>query len=55
MEHWVRYGCKVDGNPRTMAFVERVFCDLRDKGEKFVLNKKYMKSTFAEICGEKSR
>ena len=30
MEHWVRYGCKVDGNPRTMAFVERVICDLRD-------------------------
>ena len=49
--HWQRYGNKVDGNPKTMEFIERVFLDLKEHGEKFVLNKKYMKKTFAEING----
>ena len=51
LEHWWRYGNKVDANPKTMEFIERVFIDLRDKGERFVLNKKYMKETYKEICG----
>jgi len=50
MAHWQRYGNKVDGNPKTMAFIERVFTDLAEHGEKYVLNKKYMKKTFSEIC-----
>ena len=49
LEHWERYGNKVNGNPKTMAFIDRVFRDLRDNGEKFVLNKKYMKTTYNEI------
>ena len=48
--HWQRYGCKVNGNPRTMAFIEQVFIDVKEHGRKFVLNSKYMKNTYARIC-----
>ncbi len=55
LEHWERYGNKVDGNPLTMAFIERVFRDVKEHGEKFVLNKAYMKKTFRRITeGEKA-
>lgn len=50
MAHWQRYGNKVEGNPMTMAFIERAFTDLGLHGEKYVLNKRYMKATFAEFC-----
>ena len=50
LEHWQRYGNKVDGNPRTMEFIERCFQDLETLGERAVLNKKYMKRTYREIC-----
>lgn len=49
--HWQRYGCRVNGNPRTMEFIEAVFRDVCEHGEKFVLNKKYMKQTYSRICG----
>ena len=49
MEHWERYGSKVNGNPKTMAFIERVFRDIRELGEKEVLTPKYMKATYKEI------
>ncbi len=50
LEHWQRYGCKAPGNPKSMEFIEKVFTDLRDLGEKNVFNKKYMKKTYNEIC-----
>ena len=50
LEHWYKYGCKVDGNPKTMRFIEKAFIDVRDHGEDYVLNKEYMKRTFREIC-----
>ena len=46
--HWERYGNKVDGNPKTMRFIETVFRDICEHGEKYVLNKKYMKRTYDE-------
>ena len=49
MAHWKKYGNKVNGNPKTMAFIERVFRDLAEHGEKFVLNKKYIKKAYNEI------
>ena len=49
IEHWEKYGNKVNGNPKTMAFIERVFHDISEHGEKFVLNKKYMKKTYNEV------
>lgn len=50
--HWQRYGSKVPGNERTMRFIEQVFTDIEALGERAVLNKKYMKETYARICGE---
>ena len=49
--HWEKYGNKVDGNPNTMLFIETVFRDLSEHGEKHVMNKKYMKRTYNKICG----
>ena len=51
LEHWLRYGNKVEANPKTMAFIEQVFTDLCERGERAVLNKEYMKNTYKEICG----
>ena len=52
MMHWRKYGCKVNGNPMTMQFVEDVFADVEKHGEKYVLNKKYMKKKYNEVCGK---
>ena len=51
LAHWERYGNKAPGNPRTMEFMLRVFTDVRDHGEDYVLNKEYMRRTYGEICG----
>ena len=48
--HWNKYGNKVRGNPKTMQFVESVFLDIEKFGEDYVLNKKYMKKKYHEIC-----
>ena len=48
--HWEKYGSRVEGNPKTLAFVEACFIDVRDHGESYVLSKKYMKKKFGEIC-----
>ena len=53
--HWQRYGSLVPGNERTKAFIERVFTDLKEKGERAVLNKKYMKATYEEYLREDIR
>lgn len=50
--HWEKYGKKVNANPLTIKFVTEVFYDVRDKGEKAVLSKKYMKKKYKEICGK---
>ena len=49
LEHWIKYGCKAPANPKTLAFIGKVFHDLEVKGEKAVLNKKYLKATYDEI------
>lgn len=48
--HWYKHGNKVDGNPKTMRFIEEVFLDMEKVGERGVLNKKYMKKKYKEIC-----
>ena len=35
-----------------LNLIGKVFYDINELGEKRVLNKKYMKRTYAEICGE---
>lgn len=52
--HWEKYGSLVLGNEKTKLFVERVFSDLKANGEKYVLNKKYLKHTFDEVCLERA-
>lgn len=51
LKHWLKHGNKVEGNPKTMRFIEEVFEDVRDHGENFVLNKEYMKKKYEEVCG----
>ena len=48
--HWQKYGMHTPGNPKTMAFIEKVFVDVAERGESAILNKKYMKETYAAIC-----
>ena len=48
--HWLKYGCKAKGNKKTLAFIEAVFVDVKEHGDKYVLNKKYMKDVYARIC-----
>ena len=48
--HWQKYGSTVHGNEKTLAFVEKVFTDLSEHGESYVMNRAYMKKTYAEIC-----
>ena len=49
LKHWEKYGNQVPGNPKTMAFVEAVFEDVKQYGEKHVLNRRYMKEKYAKI------
>ena len=48
--HWQKYGNKVKANPKSMQFIEQVFLDLINLGEKKVLCKKYMKKTYLDVC-----
>ena len=50
ISHWLTYGCRVKGHPLTMKFIETVFTDISIHGEKYVLNKKYMKETYRSVC-----
>ena len=50
LNHWYKYGNKVEGNPKTMKFIEEVFIDISEHGDKFVLKKRYMKEKFRQIC-----
>ena len=50
LKHWKKYGCKVAGNPNTLRFVEEIFLDVAEHGEDYVLNKKYMKRKYREVC-----
>lgn len=50
IKHWIKYGSRAACNPKTRAFIEKVFKDLSLHGDDFVLNSKYMKATYKEIC-----
>lgn len=49
--HWKKYGSKVNGNKKTMAFIEQIFIDVEAHGEDVVLNSEYMKKKYREVCG----
>ena len=46
LAHWERYGCRVEGNPRTMSFLAEAFQSLSELGEKKVMNKKFLKALY---------
>ena len=50
LQHWRRHGCRAEGNARTMRFIEEVFIDMERLGESGILNPKYMKRKYKEIC-----
>ena len=50
LNHWYKYGNKVEGNPKTMKFIEQAFVDVAEHGEDYVLKKRYMKEKFRQIC-----
>ena len=50
LSHWKTFGSRVKGNTKIMMFIEAVFSDLAEHGENYVLNKKYMKTTYDRIC-----
>ena len=52
LEHFRRYGNKVLTNQKALDFIDAVFVDCAEKGEKYILNKKYLRAKYREICGE---
>ena len=53
LAHWQKWGCFAQTNQNMKNFFTKVFTDLKDKGEKFVLNKKYLKKIYKEEILEK--
>ena len=53
LAHWLKWGQKVEMNPKMKDFFTQVFTDLSNLGEKAILNKKYMKRTYNKIVLEK--
>ena len=51
LAHWNRYGRLAPANPKTLAFFQKVFEELSEKGEKAILNKKYLKNAYNETTG----
>jgi len=46
LAHWSRVGIHAPANDNMKTFFTTVFTDLAEHGEKFVLNKKYLKATY---------
>lgn len=53
LAHWQKWGHLSQTNENMKSFFTKVFMDLKDKGEKVVLNRKYLKQTYKEIVLEK--
>lgn len=49
LDHWVRKGSLAQTNDNMKAFFTNVFTDLIELGEKHVLNKRYLKSTYNSV------
>lgn len=49
LNHWIKVGSCAQTNEKMKAFFTKVFTDLVEYGEKYVLNKKYMKDTYKNI------
>ena len=51
--HFRTYGNKVPANPKTIEFIDAVFCDVEKHGDRYVLKKSYLKEKYREICLDK--
>lgn len=52
LQYWHKKLETIQVDKRTKDFFERVLTDLSIHGEDYILNKKYMKKTYQEICGK---
>ena len=48
LAHWLKWNANGNMNPKIKKFFTQVFTDLANHGEKFILNKKYLKSTYSK-------
>lgn len=53
LNHWLKWETLAPTNEKIDSFFTKVFTDLAENGEKFVLNKKYMKNTYNNIILKK--
>jgi hypothetical protein len=49
LTHWLKYRDNVPTNEKMKCFYDKLFTDLKEKGEKYVLNKRYLKETYQNI------
>lgn len=49
LAHWNAHREKQLTNENMLQFFDKVFLDLKDYGEKYILNKKYLKKTYDEV------
>ena len=50
LQHWQKNWDYYKSNEKVKEFLTKVFEDYKNLGEKAVINKKYMKKTYHEIC-----
>ena len=50
LAHFRKYGNRVPTNQKSLDFIDRVLTDMIALGEAGVLNKKYMMTTYEEVC-----
>ncbi len=55
LEHWQNKGSKVPTNERMREFFTTVFTDLIEKGEKAIVNRKYLKNKYKTIVLNKEK
>ncbi len=54
LDYYNRVDCHIPANPKIHSFFKTVLTDLANNGEKYVLNKKYLKQKYNEIVLEKN-
>ncbi len=53
LKYWYAHLNQTPVHEKTAEFIEYVLTDLSIHGEKYILNKKYMKTTYEKICCKK--
>ena len=53
LNHWLRWGIRVQTNDNMKAFFTKVFTDYMNLGERVILNKEYLRETYDDIVLKK--